>query len=115
MLRMLPRYVEENFDDIELTKIFNEAEENDAKIKATEEQEDEYEQMLSYFLKLKSDVIIYTKDFDDATDIMLMVSEGKMTSKLSINELIKNTKDKYAIMKNASDELQKCKDFLSTF
>ncbi len=116
MSLMLPRYIEEDFDDPELTKIFNEAEERAAKEKIIKEQQKaEYQKILRRFLKLKSDLIIYTKDFDDATEIMLLVSEGKMTSKSTLNELIKNTKDKHFIMKNTSEELKKCTNFLSTF
>ncbi len=129
MLRMLPRYVEEDFDDIELTQIFNEAEERDYKLnlfeeeekkkeeedKQKEEKKDKYNTIYRRFLELKNLVSHYKKEYDDATEIMLLVSEGKMTSKLSMNELIKNLKDKYAIMKSASDEMQNCKYFLSTF
>ena len=132
MLRMLPRYVEEDFDDPELTQIFNEAEERDDKLnlveedkkkeekkeeedKKKEEKKDKYNMIYRRFIELKIFVSHYKKEYDDATEIMLLVSEGKMTSKLSMSELIKNLKDKYAIMKSASDEMQKCKYFLSTF
>jgi len=127
MLRMLPRYVEEDFDDPELTQIFNEAEEQDDKFnlfeeekkeeedKKKEEKKDKYNMIYRRFIELKNLVSHYKKEYDDATEIMLLVSEGKMTSKLSMSELIKNLKDKYAIMKSASDEMQKCKYFLSTF
>jgi hypothetical protein len=133
MLRMLPRYIEEDFDDPELTQIFNEAEERDDKLnlfeeeedkkkedkkkedKKKEEKKDKYNMIYRRFLELKNLVSHYKKEYDDATEIMLLVSEGKMTSKLSMSELIKNLKDKHAIMKSASDEMQKCKYFLSTF
>jgi hypothetical protein len=124
---MLPCYVEEDFDDIELTQIFNEAEEHYDKLnlfeeeqkkeedKKEEEKKDKYNMIYRRFLELKNFVSHYKKEYDDATEIMLLVSEGKMTSKLSMSELIKNLKDKYAILKSASDEMQKCEYFLNTF
>ncbi len=116
MTQYLPRYVEEDFDDPELTQIFNEAEENKKQEKLIEKQKkEEYDRVLRRFLRLNHDVITFKKDYDDATEIMLQVSKGTMTSKLSLSELKKDFKDKYFIMKNGYDELQKCKDFLSTF
>jgi hypothetical protein len=113
MMRMLPRYVEEKFDDPELTLIFNEAEEREAKLNEAEEiraKEEEHENLLQNFLRLKHKLLICTKESDDASEIMLQVSEGKMTSKLPMSELIKNFRDKCMMVNNVTDMLQKCKD-----
>ena len=116
MLRMLPRYVEEKFDDMELTEIFKAVEEREAKLKEVEEframKEEEHEHLLRNFLRLKHKLLICTKESDEATENMLLVSEGKMTSKLPMTELIKNFKDNCVIVKNVTDMLQKCKDEL---
>jgi hypothetical protein len=116
MSLMLPRYVEEKFDDIELTEIFKAAEERDAKRKEAEEfrlmKEEEHEHLLRNFLRLKHKLLICTKESDEATENMLMVSEGKMTSKLPMSELIKNFKDNCVIVKNVTGMLEQCKNEL---
>lgn len=113
---MLPRYVEEDFDDEELTRIFEEAEKRKIiEHQKKEAKRDEHERVFRNYFRLNNAFNNSKKEYDDATAIMLLVSEGKMTSKLSMTEIKKNLQDKYFIMKNAASEMQKCKELLSTF